>query len=400
MKTLHCRRYLRKPGLSIFSKIIFLVILFLLAGRAKTSQAVFVKEQLDNKYYINIILILDCSASMNKIIGPVRKVDIAKKTVETIISGIAEDSHDAGSMQAGLRVFGSKFYKWKQNCDDTNLEVALNEIEKTRAPILMKVNLVRAKGQSALTLTMGELKKDFPDVDDQINFIVVVSDGDESCGGSPCAEVKKLVDSSKGVSVSTLGVETTRAGYDNLNCMAQAGNGLYFDSKDVENFVLFLKDANQTIQKNRRTLALQDNGEDSSLIALREVTQNLAEHRIDDPMPLYPGRDERFPTNDTLRPDDKLFLIQTRGLWMEVFAPEKQLQGWILAKKGGSEYSVTVAEDKTPFYKERSPSSQVLAYLDAGEQLTLLEKDGEWYKVFSNKLKLQGWVTAFNVVGN
>ena len=395
-----CRRSLHKPVISAMKRTIFLSFLLLLIVWAETSRAVFHKEQLETRYYINIIVILDCSASMNKIIGPVRKIDIAKKTVETIVNGIAEDSHDMGSMKAGLRVFGSKFYKWKQNCDDTSGEIPLAEIELTKVPILMKVNGIRAKGQSALSLTMDALTQDFPNDEDQSNFIVVVSDGDESCGGSPCEEVKKLVETNKGVSVSTLGVETSQSGYENLNCMAEAGNGLYFDSKDVEEFVLFLKDCNQIIQDNRRTLALQSEEEDSSLIAMRDITANLTEYYVDTPTPLYPLRDERFPADDTLRPEDKIFLISSRGLWVEILAPEKDLTGWILTKKGGSEYSVTVTDDKTPLYQGKSISSRVIIYMDAGEQLTVLTKEGEWYEVFSQKLNQRGWVIAFNVVGN
>ena len=45
-------------------------------------------------------------------------------------------------------------------------------------------------------------------------------------------------------------------------------------------------------------------------------------------------------------------------------------------------------------------SSHVLTYMDTGEQLTVLKKEGEWYEVFSQKLNQRGWVIAFNVVGN
>lgn len=362
--------------------------------------AVFPKEQLNDKRYINIIIILDCSASMNKIIGPVRKTDIARKVVETILDGMHQDSHDAGSMKSGLRVFGAKFFKWKQNCDDTSLEVALDDIEKTRPPIMTKTSTITAKGQSSLSLSIDALKGDFPEENDKANFIVVISDGDESCGGSPCDAVKQLVGDSRGVSVNTIGVETSPAGYDNLNCMAQAGNGRYFDSKDVQDFVMFLKDANRTIQSNRRSLALQAEKEDTATIRMRDVTQSMTQHKVEIATPLYPDRDERFAAIDTLRPEDRLFLISTRGLWQEIFVPDRKLQGWILAKTGGSEYSVTVSDSKTPLYAEKSPSSEVLTYLDAGEQLTVLKKEGTWFQVFSQKLNLRGWVIAFNVAEN
>jgi hypothetical protein len=362
-------------------------------------QAVFDPDQLNNKRFINIIFILDCSASMNKIIGPVRKIDIAKKTVETIIKNLAVESHEVGSMKTGLRVFGSKFYKWKRNCDDTSLEVPLRDIEITLNPILTNVISITAKGQSSLSLTIDALKGDFPEEEAESNFIVVVSDGDESCGGSPCIAVKQLVSSSRGVSVNTLGVETDPTGYENLNCMAEAGNGLYFDSKDVDEFILLLKGANGQIQQNRQMFASSETI-DTTVIQKRDVTANLTEYNLESASPLFPDRDERFAAIDTLLPEDKLFLISSRGLWVEVFAPDKQIRGWILAATGGSEYSVTVADDKTPLYTEKSPSSEVVIYLDAGVQLTVLKKEGAWYNVFNQEMNLRGWVIAFNVVEN
>lgn len=389
-------RFLRLPAL-------LLAALALSLAAPPELPAVFKKEQLNKKRHINIIFILDCSASMNKIIGPVRKIDIARRTVETIIGELSRESHEAGSMKTALRVFGSKYFKWKQNCDDTSLEVVLDDIERTRPAILEKVRATTAKGQSSLSLSVEALKGDFPEEESQSNFIVIVSDGDESCGGGPCSAVRELVGVNQGISVNTLGVETDPAGYENLNCMAEAGNGLYFDSKDVDKFVLFLKEANGIIQQNRREaaeLARQSAVADTTVIAKRDVTESMQEYKLEELSALYPDRDERFPAIDTLRPDDKLFLISTRGLWVEVFAPEKRLQGWVLAKTGGTEYAVTVTDDMTPLYAEKSPSSEVLMYLKAGQQLTVLKREGAWFNVFSQQLDVRGWVIAFNVSRN
>ena len=93
-------------------------------------------------------------------------------------------------------------------------------------------------------------------------------------------------------------------------------------------------------------------------------------------------------------------MISSRGLWINVFAPDKQIEGWILAKKGGSEYSVTVTDDKTPLYVEKSPSSEVVTYLNAGAQLTVLKREGAWYHVFNPNTNVRGWVIAFNVAEN
>ena len=275
-----------------------LVALLLVTVSTLPLRAVFDQSTLDGRHYINVIFILDCSASMNKIIGPVRKIDIAKRTVDTILKNLAIESHQAGSMNTGLRVFGSKFYKWKKNCDDTTLEIPLGDIEETMEPIMQKVQSVTAKGQSSLALTMDALTGDFPVADDQCSFIVVVSDGDESCGGNPCLAVEQLASASQGISVNTLGVETDPAGYDNLNCMAEAGNGLYFDSKDVDDFILFLKECNEKIQRNRQQLAQQD--VDTTIIAQRDVTETMTEYQVESPIPLYPDRDERFAAVDTL----------------------------------------------------------------------------------------------------
>ncbi len=375
-----------------------LAALLIATAMASPARAVFDESTLVGRHYINIIFILDCSASMNKIIGPVRKIDIAKRTVDTILKNLAVESHQAGSMDTGLRVFGSKFYKWKKNCDDTTLEIPLGDIEETMTPIMLSVQDITAKGQSSLALTVDALTGDFPVADDQCSFIIVVSDGDESCGGNPCMAVEQLAGASQGISVNTLGVQTDRTGYDNLNCMAEAGNGLYFDSKDVDDFILFLKRCNETVQQNRMLLA---QGEvDTTIIVTRDVTENMTEYKVESPLPLYPDRDERFAAVDTLSPDDKVFMISSRGLWINVFAPDKQIEGWILAKKGGSEYSVTVTDDKTPLYVSKSPSSEVVTYLDAGAQLTVLKREGAWYNVFNANSNIRGWVIAFNVAEN
>ena len=96
MKKQPCRQFPDRPALFTLKRFFLLSFLLLLISQPLKVRAVFLPEQLNEKYYINIIFILDCSASMNKIIGQVRKIDIAKKTVETIVNSIAVDSHDAG----------------------------------------------------------------------------------------------------------------------------------------------------------------------------------------------------------------------------------------------------------------------------------------------------------------
>ena len=316
------------------------------------------------------------------------------------MNGLSNDAHEVGSMRSGMRVFGAKFFKWKQDCDDTQLAVAMAEIERTMGQILGTANSTVAKGQSSLSFAMEVLKGDFPTDSEQMNFIVVVSDGDESCGGNPCSIVEEMVEMNEGISVSTLGVEADQAGKGNLQCMADKGNGLYFDSKDVDEFVLFLKDANAIIQENRKNKPVAQAEADSSLIASRDISQDMTEYNIQSDLPLYRIRDERFPADDTVRPSDKLYIISNRGLWLEVFAPAKNLQGWILPKTGGSEYSVTVTDDDTPLYKNKSISGQVMDYMPAGQQLTVLSKEGDWYEVFNQDKNLRGWVIAFNVASN
>jgi hypothetical protein len=180
--------------------------------------------------------------------------------------------------------------------------------------------------------------------------------------------------------------------------MAEAGNGLYFDSKDVDDFILFLKQCNETIQDNRLNIAQTTT--DTITIAQQDVSENMTEYALEAPMALFLDRDERFAPKDTLLPSDKVFMISSRGLWIEVFAPDRQLTGWILTSRGGSDYSVTVTDDKTPLYVEKSPSSEVVTYLNAGDQLTVLKKEGAWYNVFNPNTNIRGWVIAFNVAEN
>jgi hypothetical protein len=162
--------------------------------------------------------------------------------------------------------------------------------------------------------------------------------------------------------------------------------------------VLFLKKCNETIQNNRQNIAR--NNVDTTVIVKKNVTKTMTKYKVESSMALFSDRDERFAAIDTLKPTDKVFMISSRGLWVEVFAPEKQLSGWILASREGSLYLITVTDDKAPLYVEKSPSSKVVTYLNAGQRLTVLKKEGYWYNVFNPDTNVRGWVIAFNVAEN
>ncbi|WP_048833359.1 hypothetical protein [Nocardia cyriacigeorgica] len=61
--------------------------------------------------------------------------------------------------------------------------------------------------------------------------IILVSDGESTCGGDPCVAVKDIVASGVDLTVHTVGFELSGEGRDQLKCIADATGGGYHDAQ-------------------------------------------------------------------------------------------------------------------------------------------------------------------------
>ena len=142
-----------------------------------------------------ILFILDASNSMNSEWGKQTRIQAAK---EVLIQEL-EALRGVENTEAALRIYGHQtpFDKNEQDCNDTKLEVPF--AKDNLNAIQLKIKNLVAKGATPIARSLEAAASDFPDTLSK-NYIILITDGLESCDNDPCIIAKKLKE--KGVKVT------------------------------------------------------------------------------------------------------------------------------------------------------------------------------------------------------
>ncbi len=168
-------------------------------------------------------IILDASGSMLQRIGSQRRIDIAKQTLTRLTSTILP----AGTPFA-LRVFGREL----DSCQ-TDLEIPLGPLDA--AAVGAKIGRLEAKN-NARTPIGASLEKVAADLRAAKGerLIVLLTDGEETCGGDPAAAIAGLKKSGASVRVNIVGfaIDDARLAAT-FRHWSDLGSGMYFDANDA-----------------------------------------------------------------------------------------------------------------------------------------------------------------------
>lgn len=131
-------------------------------------------------------LVLDASGSMwNKLDDGRYRITTAKEALSAFIRELPD-----GDLHVGLRVYGSRIDALADGaCLDTELFVPLAGVDK--AALQGTVDAVNARGATPIAASLQAAAADFPDAAAR-RVIVLVTDGQESCGGDLAAAVAGL----------------------------------------------------------------------------------------------------------------------------------------------------------------------------------------------------------------
>lgn len=134
--------------------------------------------------YVQIIL--DASGSMWARLDDGRYRIVAAKEA---LGGLVSNLPDSG-LNVGLRVYGSRLeVRAEGSCEDTRLVVPMQGVDKSA--LMNAIDDVTALGATPIAASLAAARNDFPDADAR-RLIVLVTDGQESCGGDLAGEVTKL----------------------------------------------------------------------------------------------------------------------------------------------------------------------------------------------------------------
>lgn len=147
-----------------------------------------------------IQLILDASGSMFKTLEDGRyRIVAAKEVLADTISALPAGD----DMNVGLRIYGAQTEALSEEaCTDSELVVPMQGFD--RAALLDAVRGTQARGATPIAYSLELALEDFRGVEGR-KLLVLVTDGEESCGGDVRGLVQRLID--EGVDVRIIGFD-------------------------------------------------------------------------------------------------------------------------------------------------------------------------------------------------
>ncbi len=205
-------------------------IALMLAGAGPANGA----EQPNKPCTEDTMIVFDASGSMagslaEGIGGEIRRIDEVRKALAQVLPGVAPHR------RIGLVTYGHGSY---QQC---NVELKLRPQPNAARPIMEAVETLNPSGKTPLSAGV-EQAAEVLNFRSKLGTIVVLTDGEETCGGMPCELGKKLAAEGAGLTVHVIGFRMTaywtggQSAID-LRCLAEATGGLYIGTNSQEELV-------------------------------------------------------------------------------------------------------------------------------------------------------------------
>jgi von Willebrand factor type A domain-containing protein len=166
-------------------------------------------------------IILDASGSMLQKIGKERRIDIARQTLTKLVN----TTIPAGTPFA-FRVFG----RMEDSCQ-SDLDVPLGPLNVQAVSAKIASLEPKNGAKTAIGASLEQVASDLRSVQGE-RLVILLTDGEETCGGDPAAAIDKLKKSGTSVRVNIVGLaidDATLAA--TFRHWADAGSGTYFDAQ-------------------------------------------------------------------------------------------------------------------------------------------------------------------------
>ncbi|MFZ1720775.1 MAG: VWA domain-containing protein [Candidatus Moraniibacteriota bacterium] len=202
----------------------------------------------------NIVVIFDASGSMNATLNGEKKIDIAKRSLNAYIDSLATDVNlgllaygQAGSnTQAGKAV----------SCSTIEEKYFLGPVNSAVAK--GKINAIFANGWTPITNALDKANAILAEHPGEDNRIVLVSDGEETCGGNPIEAARKVKASNARIDV--IGFDVKGAVAEELKDISVEGGGGYVSIKDADDFGVVIKDGTINAITPNAVVSVSDSG--------------------------------------------------------------------------------------------------------------------------------------------
>jgi von Willebrand factor type A domain len=172
----------------------------------------------------NLEIILDLSGSMNLPLGKSTRIGTARQVLRAVLAKLPDD------FNVGLRFYGHRFgSRQKETCTDTELVLPIRKLD--RSAILAMVDRAKPRGETPLVYSVLQTPADLKAVGG--GSVLLITDGQESCGGDPKAAVQQLKAAGVDVTVNIVGFTLTGPQIERqLSALAEPTGGHYYGAQN------------------------------------------------------------------------------------------------------------------------------------------------------------------------
>ncbi len=175
------------------------------------------------------VLILDASGSMTTSDAPGPRIDAAKRAAKTLVDGLP-DSAQLGLVTYGIGT-GSSEAEMAAGCEDVHTLIPLGRVDSAATDA--QIDLLTPSGYTPIALALTTAAGLLP-TDGSPQAIVLVSDGEDTCGQPPCDVAQRLRQTHPGLSISTVGFRTDGPASEQLACIASGTGGIFVQADNAD----------------------------------------------------------------------------------------------------------------------------------------------------------------------
>lgn len=186
---------------------------------------------------LHLELILDASGSMGKKLGGKTKMALAKTALAETVSAL-----DSEFIALALRAYGFDRTIEKtraKSCENTELLLGFGEAGPGK--IVDRVRALSEYGYTPIAKSLRLAGDDLLPFKDRHPTILLISDGEETCNGDPVAEIERLRERGIDVRVHVIGFDLDDKARRQLQDVARAGKGGYYDASNYHDLIAGLK---------------------------------------------------------------------------------------------------------------------------------------------------------------
>jgi Mg-chelatase subunit ChlD len=173
--------------------------------------------------YGAVEFVLDASGSMLQRLGGERRIDIAKRALVGLADAIPSGSGFA------LRVFGDK----EANACRSDLEISQPKIDKAAATAKIKTITAMNLAKTPIAASLAKVPEDLRGASGTL-LVILMTDGEETCGGQPKAAIEALHAAGLDVRVNIVGFAIDEVALkETFTEWARVGKGTFFDAQNA-----------------------------------------------------------------------------------------------------------------------------------------------------------------------